>query len=383
MITERVMQLGDWDLTLRPDTPKSIREKIVPFSQIVFMPGRLPAGDMSDSLLPTARFTGVVTRPGPYHQIAGHSLSLYLGTGDRWYTTTAAALPEIAIVDGGLGIDLTTQLGWVVSSTGLTLGTITDPTGGAQKTSETIQWIAQRELLDSLCKRYEVEWRMSPAGVLDVGPHTTLYPTPTVVVSESAGGRGIGFTGVRALIDKQIDYWDFASKIYVMGRAKYATAGSSSPYFSFNGFNMFVTAVVDGADIALGDEAFAASRLITRYNAPTQTVTVESDMLDLSGTIGAGDRIYVWDPSANVYNLAVSPPAIEWQGETIYPLTFRAVSVRWPVEQGMGVLLRRYVSALSLEYVDLTDYVEWEHSTTTYEVGADINFNWRISRGLA
>ena len=40
MISEQLMALGEWELTLEPDTPFEVREKIIGFSEIVIMSGQ-------------------------------------------------------------------------------------------------------------------------------------------------------------------------------------------------------------------------------------------------------------------------------------------------------------------------------------------------------
>ncbi|MBP6489981.1 MAG: hypothetical protein KA274_20050, partial [Ilumatobacteraceae bacterium] len=86
MINEQLMALGEWELTLEPDTPFEVREKIIGFSEIVIMPGHVSAEDMSDTLLEHALYRGTVTRPGPKATIGGHGSAFWLGTGDRYYT---------------------------------------------------------------------------------------------------------------------------------------------------------------------------------------------------------------------------------------------------------------------------------------------------------
>lgn len=52
--------MGEWELTLVPDTPREIRDKITGFSEVIVFEGRVRAEDMSDTLIADALFRGTV-----------------------------------------------------------------------------------------------------------------------------------------------------------------------------------------------------------------------------------------------------------------------------------------------------------------------------------
>ncbi len=380
------MALGEWELTLEPDTPFEVREKIIGFSEIVVMPGHVSAEDMDDSLLEFALYRGTVTRPGPKPTVGGHGSAFWLGTGDRYYTTagTGLDLPYLNFIDV-TGSTLATWAAVVCSETPIALGTVTDPTGGSRTLAQSIQWVSHREVLDSLVKIWEVEWSIDRTNTLDIGPYTSLWGNPEVVISPNSAGREIGRIGVEALIDSQIDLWEYASQVYLMGEGSFAQAGTYSSFYAPDGKRLWVTAVVDGADVSLNATSFAASRLITRLNDPTKrhSVKVSTDLLDISGTVGPGSRVYIWEPTQGIRDESFNV-RVEWRGETIYPWTFRVLSSRWPVQEGMGVLIRRYTgdtttsSTGDLEWVDLTDYVQWEPAGGELEIAYDVPINWKV-----
>ena len=80
-VTERVMSLGDWSLTLTPETPDVLLKQIAtPFSQIVITPTRFNPETVTDTVIAdTALYAGVVLRPGPQRTLGGCSLAWYLG----------------------------------------------------------------------------------------------------------------------------------------------------------------------------------------------------------------------------------------------------------------------------------------------------------------
>ena len=386
MISEQLMALGEWELTLEPDTPFEVREKIIGFSEIVIMPGHVSAEDMDDSLLEHALYRGTVTRPGPKATIGGHGSAFWLGTGDRYYTTqlTGVDLPYLSYIDG-TGSNLSTWAVIVCSETPITLGTVTDPTGGSRTIAQSIQWISHRELLDSLAKIWDVEWRIDRTNTLDIGPYTTLWGNPTVVITPNAAGREIGRIGIEALVDSQQDLWGYASQVYLMGEGSLAHAGTYSAFYAPDGKRLWVTAVVDGADVSLTATSFAASRLITRLNDPTKrhSIKVSTDLLNISGSVEPGSRVYIWEPTQGIRDTSFNN-RVEWRGETIYPWTFRVLSSRWPIQEGMGVLVRRYTGDVTVdltgdqEWVDLTDYVQWEAPGGELEIAYDVPITWKV-----
>lgn len=377
-VYERAMGLGDWEISLAPDTPREIRDMVIPFtSHIVIMPTRVRAEDMSSALLPEAKFHGVVVRPGPRRTIGGHGLAFWLGNGDRYYTSAGSPndLPRMAIVNGGVGTTLTTQAGWVTNGTGLTLGTVTDPSSGLRLIAETVQWISHRELLDSICDYWDVEWKLSTTGVLDIGDTATLWPTVRAAVTPNAAGRNIGLAGFESLTDVQDDFWGYASRLYVRSRGGIGEAGGVSPYRGFAGMQLFVSAVVDGQSVPSFDHQFAATRMMAIIpTGRADSVTITTDQYDVTGTIEVGGRIYAYDPETTLTNISTTP--VYWQGDVILPTELRVMSVRWPVEDGMGVLLRYYTdsggSVWNENWLDLTDYVEWEPAGTEIEIGTNV-----------
>ena len=84
-VYERVMALGEWDLQLRVDTPKSVRDFIEPLSHIVILSGEIYANRVSDAaILSAALYTGVVLEvPGRELTISGHGLAWWLGDSDN------------------------------------------------------------------------------------------------------------------------------------------------------------------------------------------------------------------------------------------------------------------------------------------------------------
>jgi hypothetical protein len=380
------MSMGEWELTLVPDTPREIRDKITGFSEVIVFEGRVRAEDMSDTLIADALFRGTVFRPGPSLTIGGHGPACWLGWGERYPNTNLSGLsfPYLNVISQ-TGSNLATWIAWVCSDTPITVGTVTDPTSGSQLAAKSVQWISQRELLDTLCKEWEVEWRINSELELDVGPFTTLWPSPTAVITPKPVGREIGWVGIEGIVNAERDLWGYASQLYLLGSSTLASAGTYSPFYAPDGKRIYVTAVFNEADVQLNATSFAASRLITTINNPSQrhSITVSSDMFNVSGDLAPGSRVWIYDPEAGIIDDSFSINPIEWRGETIYPWPFRCLGVRWPVRDGMGVMLRRHTgnTAVDLtgtkEYVDLTPYVQWESGGSELTIAYQRSLHWR------
>lgn len=389
MINDQYMSLGEWELTLEPDTPKEIRDKIIGFSEVVIMPGRVRAEDMVDDLLADALFRGTVFRPGPQFTIGGHGPACWLGWGDRFPTVNIGGLdlPYLNIISV-LGGTLTTWLANVTDDSPISAGTYTDPTSGSQTIAKSIQWISKRELLDNLCKEWEVEWRINMDFTLDVGPFTTLYPSRTALLTPTAAGREQALLGLETLLRAETDLWDYASRMYLLGATQIGVAGGYTSFYAPDGQRLWITAVANEADVQLNATDLAAARLLSTMSDPSiqhRTVTASSDMFTISGDVRPGSRVYVHDPDAGLSSQILSSlVAIEWRGQTIYPIGMRVLGLRWPVRDGMGVLLRRHTGDTTVsstgtkEYVDLTPYVQWESGSSELTIMSDRSFHWKV-----
>lgn len=380
-VTERVMQLGDWSLVLQPDTPKSVRDLIDGFGHVVVMPVPVDVVDMSDAQLANARFTGVITRPGPYYRIGGHSLAFWLGTDQRAYGNGIAANAFTNWVVPA-ATPFASAISAAVGNCGLTVGTTTDPSGGSYYPEGTSYHYAKhRVVLDAVCRWYDAEWRINPDGSVDAARYDTLYGTPTTVVTRRGGGRAIGGVGIEALIDAQSDLWDYASRVVIRGQTQVGQYGStSSVYRNFGLQWLSAVAEQDASDLD-GDLDVAAQRLHGTLQHAHQTVTVTSNQYDFAGVVPAGSRIYAYDPDVGVVaEPTIAANSVEWQGEHIKPLTFRAMSVTWPIEESMSVFVRRVTgggASGTAEYLDLTPWVVPESGDTQVEVGYDVSLMWQ------
>lgn len=381
MITERTMQLGDWSLVLHPDTPKAVRNLIDGFATIVIMPTLVAEVDMSDAMLASARYAGVITRPGPYFRIGGYGLAFWLGTDSRAYGN---GIPARAFTNWLVpaAVPFGSAIFAAIDDCGLDVGTTTDPSGGAYYPEGTSYHYAKhRVVLDAVCRWYDAEWRVNPDFTVDAARYDTLYGPPTNVVTRRPGGRAINGAGIEALIYAQADLWNYASRVVIRGQRTVGAYGLTSAVYRNPGTQWLSAVAEEDATDLDGDLDVAAQRLHGTLQHAHRTVTVTSETYDFAGVIPCGSRIYVYDPDNGVLaEPTVAANSVEWQGEHIKPLAFRALSVTWPVEDGMSVFVRRITGTGAFgtpEYVDLTPYVVRESGATRVEVGYDVSLMWR------
>ncbi len=381
MITERVMQLGDWSLTLHPDTPKAVRDLIVGWSMLVVMPTPLDVADMNDAQLANARYAGIVTRPGPYFRIGGHGLAMLLGTDQRAYGN---GIPARAFTHWLVpaAVPFASAIFAAIDDCGLDVGTTTDPSGGTYYPAGiSYHYAKHRTVLDAVCRFYDAEWRVNPNLTVDAARYDVLYGPPTVVVTRRPGGRAIGGTGIEALLDAQADLWDYASRVVIRGQTTVGAYGPTSAVYRNPGTQWLSAVAEEDATDLDGDLDVAAQRLHGTLQHAHQTVTVSSDVYDFGEYVPAGSRIYVYDPDVGILSEpTIAANAVEWDGEMIKPLTFRALSVSWPLEDGPAVFIRRITGAGAFgtpEYVDLSPYVIRESGATRVEIGYDVSLMWR------
>lgn len=390
MIDDRYMAVGNWEISLRPDTPQDVLDGFSPLDRyVVVMPARIPVEDMADSLLDQALYTGVVTRFVKNRvagwRIGGHSLAMLLGTDARLYGDQLG-LPYYSNVAAGDTLD-----GWIdqlAAETRLTKGTVNDPTASYISTSAE-RWRSWRENLDTLAKVYDIEWRINPDATIDAGGYSDLWPDIEIVLTrEKAGRENDGRVGLEVLLEVEEDWWSYASQVFLMSRGRVAKSSISgwSSYRAWDGDQLQVAAIVDGSDIATDDADFAASRLGALMGSAQREVTVSSNDYEISAlssttVLRAGARCYVYDPGSDVWDSSLATQ-LEWRGEVIHPATFRCTGVSWPVTESMGVYERHKATTLgAASWRDLSDYVVPESGATQITIAADIAVGWNIHRG--
>lgn len=371
-VNEGRMELGDWSVTLRKDTPLALRELLWRWwSHIVITPAWLDPTQLSDAaLLAAARYSGVAHQVGPQRRLSGVSPIWWLGDPNK-ISSNFVGLAFSADPYEDVYEDL---LGGMLPP-----GTFT--TGG----SYSVQRIDSnlRQAIDRVIQATGHEWRVNPDFTFDAGERDDIYgTTPTVVIVEGGGGRDLNLIGIDAEIHVDgPDYSDWVQSLNVYDQGGYGGTYNGSNAASRTPVGESVYAWVTNLDLPEapnGTGASIANLLGPDYNKPRYEITV--DVLDEGVTecVRAGDLIWVYDEIEGVRDFANQ---VTYGGRTIWPKLMRVERMSWPVRQGMGVYWREFGISTPLTYYDLTPYVEWETGNVTLELvdGRKRNNYWNHS----
>lgn len=374
-VTEVHEGLGNFTLNLLQDpaggqiTPTAILDLITPFSAIVITPTwQGPAGTITSAqLLANASYSGIVTaRSNNRCTWTGWAPAGLLGDPDGkavLFATTTSPTRTVAnfvsndILGSGRG-------------NGITAGTITS--SASTYTTQIKAGTTPRGLLNYICDRAGMQWRINPDFTLDVNTGATLWPTittPTLIVRKGGGGRDVNVTGWDAAVDVETDWDDYTTYVEVEPTAGANGTASLSPatsYYAPDGtlieWHRYIKS--NRATTAGSANAIAASQL-GRFDEPRHQITLDPAVYDLARDVTVGDSIWIQDIPNGLYDL---DNEVQYRGELCHPTTGRVVGTTWRIIQGMGVYLRASDSANTI--TDLTPYVKWETGPAEVEINA-------------
>ena len=364
MITERLMKPGNWQCRLKDNTPDEILEQINFLDHIVVLPAEVgnPSGLSDTALLAASMYTGVFTSRPTRRELHGYGLAWWLGD------------------DQGVGDVITTKISktaatlstWMTSlvPASLTVGTVTNT--GLTLTQD-YNYLSRREAIDHLCRSVGAQWRVNHNGTVDAASSATLFPTtitPTLLVTKRPSSSGGAFTSIEATkIEGPTDVENRTTDIYVADSLGYVTgAGIGSYDLTLTGTNAQRSRLVNAP--AASDVSILTSTLLGLYNTVTQGVVLATKSYATPLVAKPGDAIWVYDKAAGVHNdWNTSATKVLWDGEQIAPLKARVLSITHPFMAGYGVYIRHTTGVGTATWLDLTPYMLWEDSDTTWELG--------------
>jgi len=383
MITERFMQLGDWDLQLSPETPLSVRQLLQENDQIVVVPARIVANMDRADLLSNARWRGVIMERGDDGTaLSGNGMLWFIGNanGDgpmmnRWTPTPTGWLGHLTLVSN--------DVAWNGLQTQFVSDAPTDTwpaAGGATDELSRVTRIRLEYLAAAIGAEYYVDaqGRFFSAAA---GSSSIWQTTPRVILRRGHEGRDIDLIGLR-IVEWGVteDYWDATSGAKVGG-------DFSGTWFESTTIGPGPQGILYGAGGAQrGDNPGAYLRLETlssEYDADSadqrmtylgryvtveyQRVQVSVDTYDPGRWMKPGDYVWAFDPINRVYDEA---QFTAYHGEHVNPAKLRLFGMSWPIREGMGVYRLSRSSADDVQVVDLTDYVVYDDGPCVLEVGA-------------
>lgn len=378
-VTETLMNVGQWSLTLSPNTPRSIIDSLAYFQHVVISTGRSDPRVAGNSLFTSGRYTGVVTsldfqslKQGRGPVISGDGMATWLGTPKG-----------VGPVIENATLFTTAGIATVVSTlrpSCVGAGTIYSIPGSGTYTGSFV-WKTPRDALTSFAQQVTtgplptqiVEWRVNGNCTLDFGPVASLYRTTPVcaIVSKDSGiDMSVrGLDGVAQLIE---DVKDYSTRVVVLasgsgsstavGAANASDVGASTPYTDFFGNPVQMTRMVSASSVSSYNATAAAQAALIPYSTPADQVRLSSSEYDIKGDLQVGDYVWLYDPDAGFVDYGNQ---LVFRGQRINPTKQRVIEATWPVVAGMSVAYRDK----SGTWHDLTDYVVWESGDTNLTVG--------------
>lgn len=375
-VTEVLRALGSWGVTLSPEIPREVWDKITYFGHIAIHAGPVDVRVAGDSALTSARYVGVVRgiSNDDTYRLSGPGLAMWLGDEDG-----KGPVIENLLTITTQTLENATRLIVPPASSALLEGTYFNMPGNPLFTG-TFQWQTQREALNYLTDTLGAEWRVRGAGLLDVGPASSLFvTTPTTIVARKLTGRDMSLNGFPGALGTSRDVNDFTTRVVLLrddGSGGTASASADiliglNPYKDLHGATLRMTRLVSETTTDDTNAAARAQLQLNRFTSTRNALTLSTDAYDVKGDAAVGDYLWVHDP-----DLGITDPAneVRFRGAVLTPMKLRLTEMTWPIVAGMTVAYRNAVGG----WYDLTPYLIPETGETTLVVGG---FNKTLSDG--
>ena len=382
--TERLMSTGDWNLRLRSEIPQNILGQMgllkYGFGHIVIFPthsklDEIGSGFTDAQRLAHARYVGVYRSRDSEFEVSGPGLAFWLGDeegkGDVFDTVTGGS--------GGGG----TLTGWRVTLTpaGFTGATGLSTPGGTF--IKTYDRVTRRDILADVCAFFGSEWKVTNDLKFWLGVTEDLFnvtPRAAIVRHSTDRGHEPHLLGVGAEFDieqdledwtREVDYYTGTEDTPSLATATTGAGVNDIPYRNIDGTAILMNRIIEdfGETPTVNAAALAAAQL-GRFNRVRQSISVASTGYEIGERVAVGDYVWLYDPTRDLMNLANEVP---YRGGMIWPIKIRCTGMTSPIREGMGVYFRRWVdnntATWDVEWVDLTEWVEWESSNTKVELG--------------
>lgn len=371
-VNDVAASVGSWDVTLKPGTPRDVLDKLRPTGHVAIVAGRVDPEQYGDNLLTAARYVGVQRGWS-----VNESVFSMTGVGMVWHLGDEdgkGAILETAVAASGSTFANAVR---AVLPTSVTEGTLYSVPGTY---SYNYQWKSPRQALDSICDiwgtpTYPVEFRVNGDGSVDAGRIEDLYGAiPTCLVIAKNAGYDLDLTALPGKFQSTRDIEDFSTRVIAMGQGEgetiaasgvsLADIGRTNPYKDLFGNPVQLSRIVDAADAENTNLHNLAAQQLGRFADSRDEMTLSAEEYDISGDLQAGHFIYAYDPDSGLFDTTVE---VEFRGQRINPVALRVLETSWQITAGMTVAFRTQDG----EWLDLTDYVEFETAgSTTMKVAA-------------
>ncbi|MEV0306543.1 hypothetical protein [Nonomuraea fuscirosea] len=366
-VSEKLMELGSWQITLVDETPKTVLDTIEYFGHLAFVPAHVEPGQYGDHLLDMARYVGVVTARDVDHlrkQISGQSTAVWLGDADG----KGDVLETPVSLNSSFAQAMRAILG---NGTAVVEGTLHSVPGVYRGTHV---WQSKRKAIAYVATTMGAEWRVTGSCKLDAGLATDLYEqTPSTVIVRKrpnlhTDGDDLHLRGLRGDMGVSQDVKEWTSRVVLIAEgngSSVVTAAANNPdvpYRDLRGQPVIRTRVISESTTSGGNAAARAQYQLGQYVTPRSQMRMTTDDYDVSGAFRPGEWAWVYDWETGLVDL---DNELMFRGELIHPVRLRMVGASWPVTPAMTVAYR----GPGGEWMDLTPYVAHEGGQTTVDVG--------------
>ena len=254
--------------------------------------------------------------------------------------------------------------------------------------------------VQDICVAVGAEFKIQNDGTLDVGPASSLFSghenqTPEGMIVRDLSGPDPTITGYSGIdLSTEFNAEDFVSRVELIASNYGAEINlgqadaKNVPHKDLHGNTLERIQILSENDVPDSMRDIRAEAYLNEYNKVQKTLSVGLENYDVTGDIGVGDIIYVYDPDIGFEDTQADATLenrdrfeITYQGQILHPIKIRVMGLSFPIAEGMGVFYRDGDG----NYTDLTDYVEFEVGVTQIEVGSttqNINEDLRGSASI-
>lgn len=364
-ITESLGALGQWNLALKGNTPREIRDRIQYFGHITVHTGRVQPELIGDGLLATSRFTGVLRSKGESDEgfdLTGCGMEFWLGDEED----KGVVIEDPLVFESETYTQTVRDL--IALTTAVTEGTFHAVAGTF---SGTFQFMVLRKAIAYVTSTGGIEYRVNGDGTLDLGTESDLYVTdPKCFVVKRGAGVDMDLRAFLGKSDVDSDVEDFTTRVVLLAASTETQVATGDAdilpglniYKDIHGNPVKMTRMVSESTTDSTNADARAQLQLNRFTGTRDALQLSTTEYDIAGSAKPGDYLWVFNPDIGLVDLAQQQV---FRGQVLNPIKLRLIETTWPVSPGYMVAYRD----LNGSWLDLTDYVVFEGGQTTVKVG--------------
>ena len=247
--------------------------------------------------------------------------------------------------------------------------------------------------INTVSEQLGTEYRVNTTGTLDAGLKEVLFEghgtnEPPAIIVRDVSGEDPSISGLTPeQITAQFDAEDYVSGVELLTQtegssqqADHAEAfDENTPFRDLFGAKLERIQFVGESNIPAIQRQERAQAYLNEFKKIKKTLSLSLEAYEIQGDFSVGDMIHVYDPEIRFEDTEAkriedgrnSLFEVAYRGQIINPEKIRITGITYPVKDGYGVYLRKVASTAPyrVEYIDLTDYVQWETGNTQLDIG--------------